>query len=78
MINAGFNAWNTTSSLGPLPSRRAPGNKVGISVVQNEVTNESEQECALFIPFVEYLRGGCCHSENWAHITLKCVRNRCV
>ena len=42
MIHAGFNAWNTTSSLGPLPSRRAPGNEVGISVVQNEVTNESD------------------------------------
>ena len=41
MIHAGFNAWNTTSSLGPLPSRRAPGNEVGISMVQNEVTKES-------------------------------------
>ena len=42
MIHAGFNACNITSSPGPLPSRKALGNEVGISVVQNEVTNESD------------------------------------
>ena len=42
MIHADFNACSTTSWRGPLPSRRAPGNEVGISVVQNEVTNESD------------------------------------
>lgn len=42
MTHAGFNACNTTSSPRPLPSRRAPGNEVGVSVVQNEVTNESD------------------------------------
>ena len=42
MIHADFNACNTTSWRGSLPSRRAPGNEVGISVVQNEVTNESD------------------------------------
>ena len=74
MIHAGFNACNTTSSLGLLPSRKAPGNEVGIRVVQNEVTNESDTR----VPLFNHFRGGCCHSENWAHITLKCVRHRCV